>query len=461
MRIFKPTAAAIAAAMLALAPAGAYAVRGAGRHAGRRTASPSGGCKLSVNAAPRYVENGESAEVFGQLSCNGGTSVANQTVTVMERLAGSAATSAGTATTDSAGHYELTSPALTVDTSFYTTALGAQSGTKTVRVSPKVTLAGPPEGAELFTGRGPIVPSAHKAAYRNTVTFTGSVSPADAGAFMALQREEANSGELWRRIGTGTVGAGGSFTIVHTFSVPGDASIRVVVRPGRRDLNGPGVSETISYEISQSQNPALTIVSSAEPISYGQPVTISGTVAGGVGTPLTLLQRLRGEKNFVAVAKTTSASGGAYAFAAQTPSQSVFYQVMGAGKTSAVLFEGVKYGLAAPAPASAAQAGQPLTFTGTVTPAQPGHVVYLQVANPSGIGMHTVEVGTENSTGAFSIVHSQYVPGVKRFRVKVPGEPEYESIASSPFTVNIAPAPPAALTPELPGNSSLPSEGQT
>jgi hypothetical protein len=461
MRIFKPTTAAIAAAALALAPAGAYAVRGAGRHAGRRTASPSEGCRLSVNAAPRYVENGESAEVFGQLSCNGRTSAGNQTVTVMERPARSAAaTSAGTATTDAAGHYELTSPALTVNTSFYTTALGAKSDTKTVRVSPKVTLGGPPEGAELFTGKGPLLRSSHRAAYRNTVTFAGSVSPADAGALVALQREQANSGELWHRIGTGTVAAGGGFTIVHTFSVPGDASIRVVVRPGRRGLNGPGVSETISYEISQAQNPALTILSSAEPISYGQPVTISGTVAGGAGTALTLLQRLRGEKNFVAVAKTTSTSGGAYAFAAQTPSQSVFYRVMGAGRTSAVAFEGVKYGLAALPPASTAQAGQPLTFAGTVTPAQPGHVVYLQIANPSGIGMHTVQVGTENSTGAFSIVHSQYVPGVKQFRIKVPGEPEYESIAGSPFTVNVTSAAPGALTPELPGNSSLPSEGQ-
>jgi hypothetical protein len=160
------------------------------------------------------------------------------------------------------------------------------------------------------------------------------------------------------------------------------------------------------------------------------------------------------------VAKTTSAGGGAYAFAAQTPSQSAFYQVTGAGKASTVLFEGVRYGLAAQAPASAAEAGQPLTFTGTVTPAQPGHVVYLQIANPSGIGMHTVQVGTENSSGGFSIVHSQYVSGVKQFRIKVPGEPEYESIASSPFTVSIAPAAPAALVPELPGNSSLPSEGQ-
>jgi hypothetical protein len=234
----------------------------------------------------------------------------------------------------------------------------------------------------------------------------------------------------------------------------------VVVRPGRHGLNAAGASETISYEISQAQNPALTIVNSAGSIPYGQPVTISGTVTTGAGTQLTLLQRLRGEQHFVAVAKTTSTSGGAYAFAAQTPSQSVFYQVMGAGKTSALLFEGVKYGLTAPAPASAAQAGQPVTFTGTVTPAQPGHVVYLQVLNPLGIGWHTVEVGTENSAGAFSIVHSQYVPGVKQFRIKVPGEPEYEAVASAVFTMNVAPAPSAALTPEPPSNSSQPSEGQ-
>ena len=230
MRIFKPTTAAIAAAALALAPAGAFAIRGAGRHAGHRAAghraaghrvtSP-GGCKLTANAAPRYVEDGESALVFGRLSCAEG-SVASQTVTVMERSpVGTAASSAGTATTDAAGNYQLTSAALSADTAFYATGLGARSGEKIVHVAPRVSLAGPPNGAELFTGGGPLLRSGPHPFYRDRVTFAGTVSPADAGAIVALQRENANNGEEWRRIGLGVVGPTGSFSIIHTFVIAG------------------------------------------------------------------------------------------------------------------------------------------------------------------------------------------------------------------------------------------------
>lgn len=461
MRIFKPTTAAIAAAALALAPAGAYAIRGAGRHAGRRLASSSAGCKLTINAAPRIIENGESALVFGQLTCRSG-SVANQTVTVTERPAMGAASTAGTATTDAAGNYQVTSPALSTNTRFSASALGAQSAERMVRVSPKVTLAGPPEGAELFTGAGPIL-AKHVAAYRNRITFTGTVSPADAGAVVALQREEASGGDGWHRIGLGTVGAGGTFSIVHTFRFPGDASIRVVVGPFKRStnaINAVGASEPLSYEISQSQNPALTIVSSAEPVTTGQPVTISGTLAGPSGAGLTLWERPRLSRKYVVVGTATSGTAGAYAFAPQTPAQSAFYKVTGAGKTSAVLYEGVRDVLEAKVSASTVQAGQPLTFTGTVSPAEPGHVVYLQIQNPLGIGFHVVEVGTESGTGSFSIVHSPYIAGVKQFRIKVPGDPAYEGAASPVLTVNVTPAPAAALTPELPSNSSLPPEGQ-
>ncbi len=268
MRIFKPTTAAIAAAALALAPAGAYAIRGAGRHAGRRLASSSAGCKLTINAAPRFVENGESALVFGQLTCRSG-SVANQTVTVTERPAWAPASTAGTATTDAAGNYQVTSPALSTNTGFYCERAWGASAERIVRVSPKVTLAGPPDGAELFTGGGPIL-AKHVAAYRNRITFTGTVSPADAGAIVALQREKRaaatdGTGSAW--VGRGRAAR---FSIVHTFRLPRRREHprgRGPVQALTNAINAVGASEPLSYEISQAQNPALTIVSSAEPVS--------------------------------------------------------------------------------------------------------------------------------------------------------------------------------------------------
>ncbi len=122
------------------------------------------------------------------------------------------------------------------------------------------------------------------------MTFTGTVNPAtDAGARVILQRQNALTGNEWHRIGIGQVQAGGSYSITHTFRVPGDANIRVLVRSD--GLNIPSPSNILEYEISQAQNPNLTINASADPITFGQTVTISGVLAGGNNMPVTLLAR--------------------------------------------------------------------------------------------------------------------------------------------------------------------------
>jgi hypothetical protein len=53
-----------------------------------------------------------------------------------------------------------------------------------------------------------------------------------------------------------------------------------------------------------------------------------------------------------------------------------------------------------------------------------------------------------------------YEPGVKLFRVSVPGGPENEGAASAPFTVTVTRAAAAVLTPEAPANSTQPSQGE-
>src|SRR4029077_4451736 len=163
------------ATLFALAPAGAVAAKHPGlkrhRHALRLHA---GSCHVSLNAAPRFIEAGETAVVFGQLLCPGGTSAASQTVTVLQRSAGTPGVStAGTTTTDATGHYQLTTPALLTNSFFRATAQGAQSGEKSVKVSPKVSLSGPADGSQLFTGAGPFIRShARRFGLRNKVTFT-------------------------------------------------------------------------------------------------------------------------------------------------------------------------------------------------------------------------------------------------------------------------------------------------
>jgi hypothetical protein len=468
-----PALAAIAAATLALAPAGASAARHhALKHAAKRHGSS--GCRLSLNAAPRYVQAGESAEIFGRLTCAGGVSVAAQTVTVLERSLGAPSVTTATATTDEHGAYELTTPALQTNSEFTASAAGAQSGHRRVTVAPKVDLSTPPtpaEGSQLFTGVGQALGLHHRrlAHVQNLVRFSGTVSAEEQDAEVVLQRENAIRGEDWHRIDSGRVQAGGGFSIPHVFRVPGDANIRVVVRPF--GFNGRGASDTRSYEISQAQNPLLTIQSSANPISYKQSTGISGTLGAGTasavaGTPLTLLTRTRLQRNFVQVAQGVTSAGGSYEFAAQKPLQSTFYRVSGAGKLSAVLFEGVKYVLTAAASASSAQVGQPVTFSGTVTPWRVGHVVYLQAQDASGLGFHVIQVATveppatPGGPATFSIPHAFYnaARGPRKVRVKVPGDPEDQGSASQVFEIALTPAP--TLKPEAPGNSSLPAPGQ-
>jgi hypothetical protein len=443
---FRKMAGALAAgaALAALAPAGASA-RGAG-------------CHLSLNAAPRLVQAGESALLFGRLTCRGGTSVSAQTISYFEHAAGTGGTSAmGTSSSDTAGLFQITTPALSTNTKFFVTALGSVSAHRLVKVSPKVTISGPPEGSVLYTGRGKFLRTRN--VFSNRVTFSGQVSPAEAGAQVSLQRENALGGEEWHRIGRGVVGPTGAYSIDHTFVVPGTVNIRVVVR--RTKTNAPGVSESLSYVIMQAQNPNLTIFSSKNPLFYGESTTISGEDKAGEGIKLTLFARSRPSKTWVPIALTTSAAGGAYAFAAQMPLVNTSYKVVGNGVNSAALFEGVKYALTASPSATSVPQGTAIVFSGTLTPAVAGHVVHIQVQNQSGIGFHTVQVGTVSPAGTYSIPYTPFVVGTRKFRVRVPGDPANQGASSALFVISITPAPLSQINPEPPNNSKPPSEGHS
>jgi hypothetical protein len=451
MRLHKlgPAVAAVALAMLAL-PAGALA---------RKHPSPNGRCRIDINVAPRQITAGDSVLVFGRLRCGGRASDAGKVVKLFQHERGGPGfTLVGTTTTDVRGFYELQPPDVITNRAFFVRSHGAQSGRRAVRVAAEVTLEGPPEGTQILTGAP------------NKVTFSGKVSPADAGAIVVLQRQNAVTGDEWHRIDRGVVAPDGTFTIVHTFVVPGDANIRVLVRSQGRNIPSP--SNVLTYEISQAQNPALTIQASADPISFGQAVTISGTLKGGVKAPVTLLARTD-QQGFAPVAQTTTDAAGNYAFPPQAPVNSTFYEVIGSGAcvkvpcpfqpksiVSAVLYEGVKDVLTAQVSQTTIQAGGTLTFSGAVAPNHTGHVIYLERQNASGDGFHVVQVGRVTAGSVYSIAHVVYVPGTKVFRVMVPGGPENEGAASQPFVIDVTPAPAAALQQEGPENSSLPSEGE-
>jgi hypothetical protein len=428
----------------------------------RKHPSHNAKCRVSMTVAPRQIVAGEPIVIFGQLLCANQTDAAGREVVLYHHLAGIGGFSiVQSVTTDASGFYSIAPADGVVETnrSFYVRSLGARSATKQVRVAAQVTLSGPAEG-QLFTGSP------------NRVTFTGTVNPADAGARVILQRQNASTGNDWHRIDRGVVDANGSFTIVHRFIVPGDANIRVLVRSQRRNV--PSASNVLAYSISQAQNPALTIQASADPIAFGEGVTISGKFASGPNQPVTLLTRGRHQHRFSLIAQVTTSGAGEYTFPAQTPVNNTFYRVTSSPAcrhprgahcapfpSSAVLYEGVKDVLTAQVSATIVPAGQAVTFSGTVAPDHTGHVVYLERQNARGSGFHVIQVSFVGAGSAYSIVHRLYDPGMKVLRVFIPGGPENQGAASPPFAILVTPAPAAGLIPEMPGNSTVPPDGQS
>lgn len=446
-----------AAALLVLAPAGASARRASAHSHATRP------CHVRLETPKAPVPNGEAVSIKGELVCPKAVSPVGQMVTLLQQSAPKPGFSpVATATTEAGGVFQGVTPALTTNSILYAVVEGAQSARRTIRVSAPITSGAPtpPDGAQLFTAGG------RSLRQQNAVTFAGEVSEADAGAVVTLQRESATGPEDWRAIARSVVDSHGKYAIVHHFHVPGEANIRVVVHP--RKVNVAAATSPASYEISQAQNPALTIETSADPTPFDQPVTIKGVVAGAAAkTPLTLLARTRGSGGpFAPVASTLTGDKGAYEFAAQTPLKNTAYKVTTASTQSAVLFQGVKYALNVSPAVGTIAAGQPVTFSGTVLPALAGHVVYLERQGTLRLGWRVIDVGTVSAPSSpteaapFSIVHAFRTPGTARLRVKIPGDPGNQGAAGAPFELTITQTSASALAPEAPGNSRLPSEGQ-
>jgi hypothetical protein len=451
MRSFKLTIQATAAAgallALALSPAAASAL---GRHPGLKgpKLTGPGGCRINIFAEPHTVTS-ESVQLFGQLRCRAGTDVEGQTVTIFERVAGSSTFTTLTTTTTKEkedGFYSLVDSSVTSDTTFYASALGVRSLSTKVKVAPVVEL-GPPtpaEGSELLTGR------------RHAVSFAGTVTPADEGAELVLQRENSAGAEDWNVIQRHLiVGEKGKFAFEHVFIVPGDADIRVLVRPHGK-FTVRGTSTPISYQISQAQNPALTIISTHDSISAGEQIEIHGNLKAGSGQKVVLFSHPRGTLPFSKVEEATTGAEGAYSFKL-SPTQNTFYMVSSVGIHSAVLFEGVKEVLTPNAPPSTVKQGETVTFTGSVTPFQEGQPVYLEHANLFGGGYHVIGVGTV-SKGAYSIAHTFLGAGKASLRIKVPGNPANQATVTPPISIEVTPGPLPLLKPAP--ASRLPSEGQ-
>jgi hypothetical protein len=393
--------------------------------------------RISLLTSENPVTYGDPLVLFGRIA---GPNAGARTVQLWHRVNGVSPifTPIQQTTTDAAGFYAFQRLADVVDSNreYFVSSTGVgRSRTLRERVVDVVTLSGPPSGTPLTTGRPATV-------------FTGTVTPADVGDLVLLQRQSATGNGLsWHTIQRSLVGPGGAFGFNHVFILPGDANIRALVAANNRHL-GSG-SPSLTYDISQAQNPALTANAAPDPIPYGSSFTISGTLAAGSGQTVTLFAH-QAFQPFTAVAQVTTGAGGSYSFPAQSPLHSTYYQVRSSSAKSAILFEGVTDVLSAGASPTTINQGGAVTFSGTVAPDQTGHVIWLQEENAAKTGFHTVQVAPVLPGSTYTIIHQIFQVGTHTFRVEIPGGPENGGANSQFFTITVNPVSASQLPQQQP-----------
>ena len=200
--------------------------------------SPGGHCRVTIHA-PVRITAGESATVFGQLVCRRNVSTEGKIVRLFRHVPGAPGSPSRRAPPPApAAPTSSSSPAHGRKQRRVARALARRGEhNRSIRVAAQVTLTGPPEGTQLLTGLA------------NKVTFTGTVTPADVGARVILQRQNAITGNEWHRIDVGPVAAAAATRSPTPSSSPatptcacscaaGDATSRALERAHLRDLAG-------------------------------------------------------------------------------------------------------------------------------------------------------------------------------------------------------------------------------
>jgi hypothetical protein len=403
-------------------------------------ASPFHNRGLTIAATPNPITAGEGVLIYGAMR---GQNNGNQQVDLYHHIAGTPGYSLiGTTQTDPQGFYEFTRAEGIVMTnrSWFVTGAGMiHSRTIYESVQAVVTL-GENTGTAI-TGQD--------------VTFAGTVTPAHPGQEVLLQRQNNAGG--WGTVATGQLDSTSSFNITRAFGRANDYTLRAVF-PG--DLrNARGESDAVSLNVQQQQVPGFTINSSSPIITYGQSITISGVLdqpgsnAVEPNTEVTLFGRAYGGP-MQAIETTTTGTDGSYSFPTPsgpslTPTTNTAYKVvttLAPRRHTAVLFEGVSDVISLTATPTTVEVGQPVTFSGNVTPNNAGQIIYLQRLAPNG---HWVIVGEHyiNPDGSYSFTRVFGQPLTAQFRTRVFGDGYNIGSASSPVTVTVAGVPPVTSLP--------------
>ncbi len=397
---------------------------------GLAAAAPRHNHGLTINATPNPIVAEEGVLIYGQLR---GTLDAHQTIRLYHRINPAPFfTLIGVTRTNSFGFYEFTREEGVVMSTRSWFVLGpglTHSRTVHERVAALISINASSTTADTST----------------PITFTGAVTPSHAGQPVFLQ-EHTGVGDDWRTVDRGVLDGTSSYSITHRFAVPGSRDMRVVLRADPRNIRSE--SDPVTVTIQQAQVADFTINTSNPIIPEGSMATISGVLdMPGTTTPepsttsVSLWARTAHEGHLVKLQDTTTGADGSYSFSVQ-PTVNTAYQVrttFAPPRHTAALFEGVQDVLQFAADPSTTTVGGLVTFTGSVTPGKPGHLIYLQRLG-SDNDWHLVEVTVVRPNSTFQFAWRFGKPGSEQFRARIFSDPSNVGGHSTPVAITVTPA---------------------
>jgi len=194
-------------------------------------------------------------------------------------------------------------------------------------------------------------------------------------------------------------------------------------------------------EAAPHHNDGLTIAATPDPITAGEGVLIYGQLKGpnNVGKRIWLFHRINPAAHFTLISVTRTRADGLYEFvrADGVVMSNRNWFVLGPDNThSRTLHELVSANVTLSASTATTTTAQPVTFSGTISPAHAHQRVLLQQQNSvSGNGWQTIASGYTTGASAYSITHRFRSAGSYTLRAFFPNDPR--NVASQSAAINL------------------------
>ncbi len=390
------------------------------------SAAPHHNKGLTITADPPSIIAGEGVVIFGQLQGSGN---AGQTVYLYHRIAPAARfTVIGHTKTLQDGTYEFTRPEGIVMTNrswFVRGPNSTHSLTIHERVGALVTLHS--DTTNTITG--------------HRVVFSGKLTPRHPVERVLLQQQTSANGNTWRTVASTFTNRNSRFTLAHAWGRPGTRTLRAYFAGDRRNVAAG--SDSVTVTVQQREKPAFTLATSQPIIAEGHSANLTGTLdKPGTSTPESGVQvTLYGRSpsgNVHKVGTATTASDGTYAFTVAPVHNTVYRATtQHPARSSAPVNQGVQDVVTINPSSNSGQVGGTVTLSGTVTPAKPGHVIFLQRLGDDG-AWH--DVGSTRLTGGstYSFTYTFGQAGTAKLRARIFGGPWNVGGASPVETFNVS-----------------------